>query len=138
MGESRLRLDIQLAKSITPGSTLVSDDENQGMWLAPGEEGQVYSIVEGVPTFVNPATALLGIYSGSYEITGVLGQLEYLIPYTTTTISNFQLTQIENSVGGGYYSDYISKISSGNGILIIYDVQPPVGQKIKFNYLIIK
>lgn len=138
MAETRLRFDLQLEKSITPGSTLVSDSSNVGKWLAPGSEGQLLTIVSSVPTYTNPTTSLLGIYYGSYEITGVLGQFEYLIPYTATTISHFQLTQIENSVGDGYYSDYISKVSVGNGILVKYDVQPPVGQKIKFNYLIIK
>jgi hypothetical protein len=138
MGEVRARLDIQLAKSITPGSTLVSDSNNEGKWLAPGTNGQVYTVVSGIPTFVDPSTAVLGIYYGSYEITGVLTQFEYLIPYTATTISHFQLTQVENSVGSGYYSDYIAKIDTGNGILVKYDTQPPVGQKIKFNYLIIK
>ena len=138
MAEVRARLDKDLAKSITPGSTLISNSDNEGMWLAPGDNGQIYSIVAGVPAFVNPTSSVVGIYYGSYEITGVLGQFEYLIPYTATTISHFQLTQIENSVGDGYYSDYISKVSVGNGILVKYDVQPPVGQKIKFNYLIIK
>ena len=138
MAEVRARIDKQLSKSITPGSTLVSDSNNEGMWLAPGTEGQIYTVVSGTPTFVNPTVGVLGIYYGTYEITGVLGQFEYLIPYTSTTISHFQLTQIENSVGDGYYSDYISKVSVGNGILVKYDVQPPVGQKIKFNYLIIK
>ena len=138
MGENRARLDIQLAKSITPGSTLVSDSNNEGKWLAPGTNGQVYTVVAGIPLFVDPTTAFLGIYYGTYEITGVLTQLEYLIPYTATVISHFQLTQVENSDGNGYYSDYIAKVSVGNGILIKYDTQPPVGQKIKFNYLIIK
>lgn len=138
MAEVRLRIDKQLAKSITVGSILISDTNNEATWKAPGVNGQILTISSNVPEFVNPTPAVLGIYSGSYEITGVLGQLEYLIPFTATTISNFQLTQIENSVGGGYYSDYISKVSSGNGILVIYDTQPPVGQKIKFNYLIIK
>lgn len=138
MAETRLRIDKQLAKSITPGSILISNTDNEAIWKTPGTNGQVLTIASGVPEFVNPTTAVLGIYYGSYEITGVLGQLEYLIPYTSTTISHFQLTQIENSVGDGYYSDYISKVSVGNGILVKYDIQPPVGQKIKFNYLIIK
>lgn len=138
MAETRIRLNLQLEKSITPGSILISNSSNEGKWLAPGSEAQILTTVSGVPTYVNPLISLLGIYVGSYEITGVLGQLEYLIPYTTTTISNFQLTQIENSVGDGYYSDYIAKVSTGNGILIKYNVQPIVGQKIKFNYLIIK
>jgi len=135
---SRIRLNTQLEKSVTAGSTLISDSNNEGSWLAPGSSGQLLTIVGGIPTYTNPTPSILGINYGSYEITGVLGQFEYLIPYTTTTISHFQLTQIENSVGGGYYSDYISKVSVGNGILVVYDVQPPVGQKIKFNYLIIK
>lgn len=138
MAETRIRIDKQLAKSITPGSILISDADNEAIWKTPGTNGQVLTIVSDVPSFVNPTTAVLGIYYGSYEITGVLAQFEYLIPYTATTISHFQLTQVENSVGDGYYSDYIAKVSVGNGILVKYDVQPPVGQKIKFNYLIIK
>jgi hypothetical protein len=138
MAETRIRLNLQLEKSITPGSILISNSSNEGKWLTPGSEGQILTVASGIPTYSNPLISLLGIYIGSYEITAVLGQLEYLIPYTTTTISNFQLTQVENSVGDGYYSDYISKISIGNGILVKYNVQPVVGQKIKFNYLIIK
>ena len=135
---SRIRLDKQLEKSATNGSVLISDSNNEGKWLVPGSNGQLLVVTSGIPTYTNPLPSVLGINYGSYEITGILGQLEYLIPYTTTTISHFQLTQIENSDLGGYYSNYISKISSGNGILIVYDMQPPVGQKIKFNYLIIK
>lgn len=135
---SRIRLSNQLEKSATIGSLVASDGSNEAKWLAPGSNGQILSISSGNPTYVNPVVSIIGIFYGDYEITGVLGQLEYLIPYTTSTISHFQLTQIENSVGGGYYSDYIAKTSVGNGILVVYDVQPPVGQKIKFNYLIIK
>jgi hypothetical protein len=90
-----------------------------------------------VPTYVAPLVAV-GIYYGSHEITGALGVLEYTIPYTATTISHAQVTQVKNSVSGGYYADYIIEVVSTTGIKIIYDVQPPVGQKIKFNYLIIK
>lgn len=75
------------------------------------------------------------ISSGTYEITGVANQLSYVIPYTGI-INDVQVTESKNSLLSGYFSDFITEIDSGTGINIIYDVQPPVGQKIKFNYLI--
>jgi hypothetical protein len=137
MAGIRARIGKQLELSTTPRSIVVTDAINEQQYLAPGANETLLQIVSGVPTYVAPLVAV-GIYYGSYEITGVLGTLEYTIPYTATTISHAQVTQVKNSVGGGYYADYIIEVISTTGIKIIYDVQPPVGQKIKFNYLIIK
>ncbi len=135
---ARIRISKQTEKSVTVGSIVVTNASNDQKYLAPGANDTLLQIVANVPTYVAPLTAV-GIYYGSYEITGVLGQLEYTIPYTNTaTISHVQITQVENSVTGGYYADYIIRAVPTTGIVIIYDVQPPVGQKIKFNYLVIK
>lgn len=80
---------------------------------------------------------LAGLKQGEYEITSIGNTLEYIIPYTSL-IKSFQLTEIKNSDGVGYYDDYISEYIEGVGIKIIYNLQPPINQKIKFNYLIIR
>jgi hypothetical protein len=137
MAETRLRLSTDLEASATPGSIVVTNASNEQGYLAPGANETLLQIVSGVPTYVAPTVAL-GIYYGNYEVTGVLGTLEYTIPYTATTISHAQVTQVKNTLGGGYFADYIIEVVSTVGIKITYDVQPPVGQLIKFNYLIIK
>ena len=134
----RTRIGKQLEKSTTVGSIVVTNASNEQEYIAPGANDTLLQVVSNVPTYVAPLIAV-GIYYGSYEITGALGVLEYTIPYTTTaTISHVQITQVENSATGGYYADYIVKAVPATGIKIIYDVQPPVGQLIKFNYLVIK
>ena len=76
------------------------------------------------------------IVGGEFEITATLGNLSYTIPIASN-FTYYSITEKENSLGGGYYSSFISKKISGTGIQITYPVQPPVGQKIKFEYLLI-
>jgi len=49
MAETRVRFDLRLEKSLTPGSTLISNNENEAQWLNPGTNGQLLTIVSGVP-----------------------------------------------------------------------------------------
>jgi len=109
---------------------------NLSVKFTANPDGTVTVKQEGVTKYTIPK--IQEINYGAYEITAVASQLEYLIPFTTTTIGSFQLTEVENSVGGGYYANYIAKVSVGSGILVKYATQPTVGQKVKFNYLVIK
>lgn len=133
----RSRLDIDLEKSLNPYSLIVTNSNNEAGYLPPGSNDQILGIVSGNVSYITPNSNLIGIFYGSFEITGVLGVLEYTLPYTLTTISHFQVTQVKNSTGGFYFAPFGTE-STNTGIKIYYDLQPPVGQKIKFNYLIIK
>ena len=44
----------QLGKSTTPGSLLISNDDNEFVPLAPGSEGQVAMIISGKPGYGTP------------------------------------------------------------------------------------
>jgi hypothetical protein len=130
MAVTQVVIPSNLGQTIKPNHLVANKYDVDAATLVSTDAGN--NIVIGTD---NKLFISLAIY-GTFEITCNLNQLIYTIPFTNNILS-FQVTQIENSTGGGYYSDYICKINSGVGIDIIFDVQPPVGQLINFNYFII-
>jgi hypothetical protein len=49
--QNRLDIESQLRKSVTPGSIIVTNASNNQVYVAPGSEGQILSIVSGLPTW---------------------------------------------------------------------------------------
>jgi len=54
MATSKIRPQFQLERSTTPGSILISDASNDYQHTAPGTDGDVLTIVGGVPTYSAP------------------------------------------------------------------------------------
>lgn len=50
---SRIRISKQLEQSTNAGSIITTDATNEAQYLAPGANGQVLSLVAGVPTWVD-------------------------------------------------------------------------------------
>jgi hypothetical protein len=48
---SRLRIQKDLEKSLTPGSMITTDALNEAQYIAPGANGQYLSVVAGTPTW---------------------------------------------------------------------------------------
>ena len=60
MAETRIRIDKQIWKSVTPGSVVVTDSNNEQQYVVPGSNGQVLQVVAGVPAWVTPAAGFSG------------------------------------------------------------------------------
>lgn len=60
---SKIRINSELENSVTPGSIIVTDNSNEAIYVAPGSNGQVLTVVSGIPQYATPA-------SGSGTLTG--------------------------------------------------------------------
>lgn len=58
---TRLRLAKQLQLSTTPGSLPVTDGSNEQQYLVPGSNGDVLTIVAGVPAYAAPTGGFTGL-----------------------------------------------------------------------------
>lgn len=56
----RVKIGKQLEKSINPWSTLITGDNNEGMYLPPGDSGQVLTMSSGIINWADPALEING------------------------------------------------------------------------------
>lgn len=52
---SKIRINSELENSTTPGSIIVTDNSNEAIYVAPGSNGQVLTVVSGVPQYATPS-----------------------------------------------------------------------------------
>lgn len=65
MAETRQRIGLQLEKSASAGSIIVTNAQNEQTYVAPGTNGDVLTVVAGVPTYQAPASSSLTISDGT-------------------------------------------------------------------------
>ena len=56
----RVKIGKQLEKSINPWSTLITGDNNEGMYLPPGDNGQILTLSNGLINWADPALEING------------------------------------------------------------------------------
>lgn len=84
---TRIRLNKQIEMSQNPGYIVVTDSLNEPNYVAPGSNGQVLTIVSGVPAYADPATITMGpILTAGNSQAGTIASSELrLAPVTGTT-----------------------------------------------------
>lgn len=65
MAENRIRIQKDLEKSTTSGSIIVTDVSNEQGYLVPGSNGEVLTIVAGVPTYSATGTTSFTLSDGT-------------------------------------------------------------------------
>lgn len=106
--ENRLKIGKQLQKSKVPYSTVLTDINNEQYYVQPGTNGQIYAIVNGVPTWINNNGANTDTriqYIGVNNDGDLLWNVVNVI--TGSTISSFTTPgeTLTNIVGNNYVNE---------------------------------
>lgn len=98
---SKIRINTEIEKSLVPGSIPITNATNDLEYTTPGTNGQVLSIVAGVPTYVTPSSGGgtvtganngLNVVSNTVKLGGPLLQDTVITGTSTSTSTGYELT----------------------------------------------
>lgn len=108
----RVKIGKQLEKSINPWSTLITGDNNEGMYLPPGDSGQVLTMSSGIINWADPALEINGTPGYLARFDGLGTNIEDSKIFDNSPNAAFTDVRILDDTTNNTYIQFVSRNDS--------------------------